>query len=219
MVVGAHGKMGTYTTTAITKTDDLKLVASCNSHDNLEQLLDQHQPDIAVDFTLPHCVFDNVMTMIDHNVHPVIGTSGLTQEQLDIITNACNAKQLGGIFAPNFSIGAVLMMNYAAAAAQYFEHAEIIERHHEKKIDAPSGTAVHTQQQLQQHINHVPVHSVRMPGLFAHQEVTFGAPGETLTIRHDAIDRICMMPGVILACRKVAELPGFVVGLDHLLTK
>lgn len=218
IVVGADGKMGTYTTAAITQTDDLELVACCNSQDNLAQLLQQHHPDVAVDFTLPHCVFDNVITMIEHNVHPVVGTSGLSQEQLSTITNACTAKKLGGIFAPNFSIGAVLMMEYATAAAQYFDYAEIIERHHEKKVDAPSGTATHTQQQLQQYIDTVPVHSVRMPGLFAHQEVNFGAIGETLTIRHDAIDRTCMMPGVVLACRKVAKLNGFVVGLQHLLT-
>lgn len=217
MVIGASGKMGTYTTAAIADTNDLELVATCNSQDDLAQLLQQHQPDVAVDFTLPHCVFDNAMTLIEHNVHPVIGTSGLTQTQLESITAASAAKQLGGIFAPNFSIGAVLMINYATAAAQYFDYAEIIERHHEKKVDAPSGTATHTQHQLQQHIDNVPVHYVRMPGLFAHQEITFGGLGETLTIKHDAIDRASMMPGVTLACRKVSELTSFVVGLNHLL--
>lgn len=218
VVVGARGKMGTYTTKAINEANDLELVACCDSDDDLATVLQQHQPDVAVDFTLPHCVYENVMTMIKHGVHPVIGTSGLTTTQLDDISKACTSKQLGGIFAPNFSIGAVLMMQYAQDAARHFDYAEIIERHHEKKVDAPSGTAAYTKTCLQQHIDNIPVHSVRMPGLFAHQEVSFGSLGETLTIRHDAIDRACMMPGVLLACRKVDSIKTFVVGLHHLLS-
>jgi 4-hydroxy-tetrahydrodipicolinate reductase len=217
LVNGASGKMGVYTVAAIKAATDLELVATCNSQDNLEDALLQHTPDVAVDFTLPHCIFVNIQLMIKHNVHPVIGTSGLTPENIKEITKACSEKNLGGIFAPNFSVGAVLMMKYAKEAASYFSYAEIIERHHEKKVDAPSGTAAHTQQLVQQYIQSVPTHSVRMPGVFAEQEVIFGGQGETFTISHKAIDRECMMPGVVLACEKVTKMSQFVIGLEHLL--
>lgn len=218
LVNGANGKMGTYTVAAIHAAAGLELVATCNSSDNLEAALQQHKPDVAVDFTLPHCVFANAEKMIKHHVHPVIGTSGLTPDQIKILSAACDTKKLGGIFAPNFSIGAVLMMQYAADAARYFSYADITEAHHASKVDAPSGTAAHTQQLLQQHIDHVPIHSIRTQGVFAEQRVLFGAAGETLTIEHNAIDRECMMPGVVLACKKVVTLKTFVVGLSHLLS-
>ncbi len=217
LVNGAKGKMGTQTVAAIRAADGLELVATCSTLGELEEALLEHKPDVAIDFTLPHCVFDNTKLMSQHNVHPVIGTSGLTSDQIRLLVKACEAKKLGGIFAPNFSIGAVLMIQYARDAATHFAYAEIVETHHEKKVDAPSGTALHTQEQLQHHINAVPIHSLRLPGVFAREEIIFGAAGETLTIKHDAIDRHCMMPGVILACKKVVSLQTFAVGLDTIL--
>lgn len=217
LVNGASGKMGTHTVAAVEAADGLYLVGTCTSKDDLNAALTQHKPDVVVDFTLPDCVFDNTLLMIEHNAHPVIGTSGLTTEHLDTLKKACDAKKLGGLFAPNFSIGAVLMMKYAVDAARFFEYAEIIERHHENKVDAPSGTAAHTQRLINQYIPNVPTHSLRLPGVFAEQEVTFGALGETLTIQHKAIDRACMMPGVVLACQKVSALDTFVIGLEHIL--
>ncbi len=220
LVLGANGKMGTVTVAAIKAATELELVGTCNIKDDLVEKIQQCQPDVAVDFTLPDCVFNNAQTLIEHGVRPVIGASGLSNNQLDQLVLLCDKKQIGGIFAPNFSIGAVLMMAYAEQAARYFEYAEIIEMHHEKKIDAPSGTAKHTQNRLgaaNQQLSDTTIHSIRLPGLFAHQEVIFGAPGETLTIRHDAIDRECMMPGVVLACKKITQHKQFLIGLDKLL--
>jgi len=217
LVNGASGKMGLHTVAAIQAAENLELVATCQSQDNLAALLTEHQPTVAVDFTQPNCVFKNTLTMIEHNVHPVIGTSGLTLDHIQLITDACLKKRLGGLFAPNFSIGAVLMMKYAQDAARYFSYAEIIESHHEKKVDAPSGTATHTQHLLNETLENTPIHSVRMPGVFAEQTIIFGAQGETLSIKHAAIDRECMMPGVLLACQKVTAIDKFIVGLEHFL--
>lgn len=219
LVLGAHGKMGTVTVAAIKAATGLELVGTCDIKDDLVDKIKQHQPDVAVDFTLPDSVFHNAQTLITHGVSPVIGTSGLSNDQLNQLVLLCDKNQLGGIFAPNFSIGAVLMMRYAEQAAHYFEYAEIVEMHHEKKIDAPSGTAKHTQNRLgtaNPQLSNTTIHSIRLPGLFAHQEVIFGAAGETLTIRHDAIDRECMMPGVVLACKKITQYKQFLIGLDKL---
>ena len=221
LVNGACGKMGKITVDAVNGATDLTLVASCSSTDNLSEQLKRHQPDVVIDFTLPHVVFENTRCIIEHNAHPIIGASGLTEVQLDEIKKICADKKLGGIYAPNFSLGAALMMKYTADAARYFDYADIIEMHHEKKIDKPSGTAAHTRHQMLQANPNIksdlPIHSVRLPGLFAHQVVTFGSLGETLTIRHDALDRQCMMPGVLLACRTVSQLDHFVVGIEHIL--
>lgn len=221
LVSGASGKMGQATVEAINAATDLTLIGTCGSKDNLNKQLEYYKPDVVVDFTLPHIVFNNTLSIIEHQAHPVIGTSGLTELQLQDIAKKCAEKKLGGIYAPNFSLGAVLMIKYAEDAARYFNDAEIIEMHHEKKIDAPSGTAVHTRHRMLQANaavkNDVPIHSVRLPGLFAHQEIIFGSTGETLTIRHDAMDRQCMMPGVVLACRTISRLDHFVIGLEHIL--
>ncbi len=217
LVNGASGKMGVCIVAAIKATTDLKLVASCNSKDDLEKELSDSKADVAIDFTSADAVFTNTQQIIKQGVHPVIGTSGLTPTQIDALTQACAAKKLGGIFAPNFAVGAVLMIKYAEDAARYFCHGEIIEMHHDQKKDKPSGTAAHTQQRLEKHIKHVPIHSVRLPGLLAHQEIMFGAKGELLTLRHDTTDRQCMMPGILLACRRVQKLAGFVVGLEHIM--
>ena len=221
LVNGASGKMGQVTVAAIHAATDLTLVGTCGAADNLNNQLEHYKPDVVIDFTLPHVVFDNTCTIIEHGARPVIGTSGLIESQLDTITKMCAEKKLGGIYAPNFSLGAALMIKYATDAARYFDYADIIEMHHEKKVDAPSGTAAHTRHSMLQTNsnikNDLPIHSVRLPGLFAHQVVTFGSLGETLTIRHDALDRQCMMPGVLLACRTVNQLDHFVVGLETIL--
>ncbi len=216
LVNGARGQMGQVTVRAIETSDSFQLVGTGTSQDNLTHLIEKHRPDIVIDFTTPDCVFENTQAIISCNVHPVIGTTGLTSEQLTEIQIRCTEQKLGGIYAPNFSIGAVLMMKYAADAAKYFKNAEIIEMHHHKKKDAPSGTAQLTRDYMNM-LGDVPIHSVRLPGLFAHQAVIFGSNGETLTLRHDAIDRECMMPGVLLACRKISEFSSFVIGLDSLL--
>lgn len=213
-VIGANGKMGRVTTEAINAADDLSLVGVCTSSDNLPDMLASQQPDVVVDFSLPHCVFANTTQVIDYGAHPVVGATGLTDDQLKQLTQQSQAKSLGGIYAPNFSLGAVLMMQFAQQAAQYFPDSEIIEMHHAEKVDAPSGTAIRTQQMMG---TDTPIHSVRLPGLFAHQMVIFGSTGETLTLRHDAQDRACMMPGVLLACRRVQTRHHFVTGLESLL--
>lgn len=213
-VIGANGKMGHMTVDAIKAADDMTLIATCGSKDKLADILNSHQPDVAVDFSLPHVVFENTIALIEHGVHPIVGATGLSNANIADISRLASTKHLGGIYAPNFSLGAVLMMQFAQQAAKHFPSSEIIEMHHDQKVDAPSGTAIRTQQMMG---TDTPIHSVRLPGLFAHQMVMFGSRGETLTIRHDAQDRACMMPGVLLACRQVSSLGGFVVGLESLL--
>lgn len=233
LVNGAKGRMGTTTVAALSKERDLQCVAAIDQNDDLEQAIKTHQPDIVIDFTIPDCVFSNAQTIIKHNVHPVIGASGLTIEQVQQLQKACQEKSLGGVIGPNFSLSAVLMMKYTQDAAKYFPDVEIIELHHPDKIDAPSGTAKKTaelianvqnkeskiEKQLARGENYqgVPTHSVRLPGLFSHQVVMFAGAGETLSIRHDAYDRNAMMPGLFLACRKVKELDRLVYGLEELL--
>lgn len=223
LVNGALGKMGRVTTEAIAREADLQLVASTTRTDALHEAIRKYKPQVVVDFTNPQSVFANAQTIIAERVHPVIGTTGLTTEQIATLTQQCDELSLGGIIAPNFSLGAVLMMKYSQDAARYFADVEIIEMHHPKKLDAPSGTAIKTAQMMQpvrsseKKDQPIPIHSVRLPGLFAHQMVIFGGAGETLTIRHDATDRNAMMPGVFLACRKVMELKYLVYGLENLL--
>jgi len=234
LVNGAFGKMGLVTQQAIQQESDLKLVASLGRKDNLAKEIEKSQADVVVDFTLPNSVFENTETIIKTGARPVIGTSGLNPDQIKKLTQLCQQKNLGGIIAPNFSLGAILMMRYAADAAKYFSNAEIIEMHHEKKVDAPSGTAVKTAQLMGDArvsstvIDHsapargeahydIPIHSVRLSGLFAHQMVIFGGFGETLTIRHDSTDRNAMMPGVCLACRKVMDLDHLIYGLENVI--
>jgi 4-hydroxy-tetrahydrodipicolinate reductase len=234
LVNGANGKMGRVTVDAIQECNDLELADAIGRENNLAGSILENKADVVVDFTLPDVVFDNAKTIIKTGARPVIGTSGLNEEQIDELTKLCEENKLGGIIAPNFSLGAVLMMKYAQDAAKYFQHAEIIEMHHEKKVDAPSGTAVKTAQMMakvretidaipvnaparsEAHTD-IPIHSVRLPGLFAHQMVIFGGFGETLTLRHDSLDRKSMMPGVCLACRKVMRLDTLIYGLEHLL--
>lgn len=238
IVNGAFGRMGEEASKAIQHSEALDLVARSGIDDDLSALIREHRPHIVVDFTIASAAFENAQKIIDAGVHPVIGTTGFTTEALNILKARCDEKQLGALIVPNFSIGAVLLMRFAKQAAQYFQHAEIIELHHDKKEDAPSGTALKTAESIAEGrkenvapppakdtipgsrgalYHNIPIHAVRLPGLLAHEEVIFGSPGETLRFRHDTINRECFMPGVLLACSKVQTLKGLMYGLDGLL--
>ena len=238
-VIGAAGAMGSLSCEAIEAADGLELVAGIRHGDELAPLA---EADVAVDFTHPGVVMDHVGWCIERGVHVVAGTSGFTDERL-----ATLEQQLGGdpavgvLVIPNFSIGAVLMMRFAAEAARFFESVEIVELHHPNKKDAPSGTSMRTAQLVAAarrdaglgpmpdatrddplgtrggRVDGVPVHSVRARGLVAHQEVLLGNLGETLTIRHDMPDRTAAMPGVVASIRAVVAMKGLVVGLEHVL--
>lgn len=238
IINGARGRMGSATIAAIAAEKDLQLVATTTRGDDLSAAIKKHQADIVIDWTLPASVFDNTQKIIAAGARPVVGTSGLTADQINTLTKQCDEKKLGGVIVPNFSIGAILMMKYAQDAAKYFPDVEIIEYHHPKKVDAPSGTAKRTaeliaktqknasaeiDQQLKNnfargdHYRDVPIHSVRMTGVLANQEVIFGGPGETFTLQHNATDRNAMMPGVFLCCRKVMKLDRLIYGMEQLL--
>lgn len=211
-VLGAAGRMGTTVCDAVSDDDELELVARVDEDDPIQALVDGGA-EVAVDFTTPAVVKDNVKFCLSNGIHVVVGTTGLNDadySEIESWTGDANA-----FIAPNFALGAVLMMQFAAEASKHYAQAEIIERHHEKKLDAPSGTAIRTADLMD--IDEVAIHSVRLPGLVAHQEVVLGAPGETLTIKHDSLDRISFMPGVLLAVKRVASRPGLTVGLEHLL--
>lgn len=260
-VCGALGKMGREVVKTVINDPELKLSGVIDPNSlgqtvndlfgvtsephvrfdrNLQEMLQREKPLVCVDFTNPDVVFDNAMAIIESGCRPVIGTTGLTDEQMDWIDQALLDKGLGGMVVPNFAIGAILMMKFAQEASKYFDHAEIIELHHNKKADAPSGTALKTAELMKQTQTRfgptnaeeketipgargacgpadIHIHSVRLPGLVAHQEVILGGPGQILTIRHDSIDRTSFMPGVALAVKKVMNLSGLVYGLEHIL--
>jgi 4-hydroxy-tetrahydrodipicolinate reductase len=240
-VLGARGRMGSEVCRAVDAAPDTELVAMVDSGDWLFNVSDAGA-QVVVDFTTPDVVMDNLQWCVDQGVHAVVGTTGFTKERIDTVREWLAAKpQVGVVIAPNFGIGAVLMMQFAAKAARYFESAEIVEMHHPAKIDAPSGTARRTAEMIAAArraagmgpapdatvdplngargalVDGIPVHSVRARGLVAHQEVLFGTAGETLTIRHDSFDRASFMPGVLLAVRKVLHRPGLTLGLEALL--
>jgi 4-hydroxy-tetrahydrodipicolinate reductase len=239
-VLGASGRMGGEACRAIEQADDLELVARIGSGDSLDQLTAQGA-EVAVDLTRPDAVMDNVRYLIDNKIHAVVGTSGFDDDRLATVREWLGPQPSTGVLVvPNFAIGAVLMMHFAKQAARHFESTEIVELHHPDKTDAPSGTARRTAEivasaraaaQLPEppdattgdasargvRVAGVPVHSVRLRGLVAHQEVLFGTAGETLTIRHDSLDRASFMPGLLLAVRQVASRPGLTVGLEPLL--
>ena len=170
--------------------------------------------DVAVDFTQPHVGFANARTCLDAGVHVVMGTTGLGDDEIDELRRRADAGTANCLIAPNFAIGAVLMMRFAAEASRHMPKAEIVELHHDGKLDAPSGTALRTAGLM---AGEVPIHSVRLPGLVAHQEVILGGLGETLTIRHDSLSRESFMPGVIQAVRAIPSLPGLTLGLEPVL--
>jgi 4-hydroxy-tetrahydrodipicolinate reductase len=215
-VAGAAGRMGQTVCAAVGGADDMLLVARADP--TLGSTLDEAlaaRPDVLVDFTTPKTAIPNAREALAAGVHVVIGTTGFDVAELEGLTGA------NVFIAPNFAIGAVLMMRFAAEAATHMSKAEVIELHHDRKLDAPSGTAARTARLMTEaapRIGEVPIHSVRLPGLVAHHEVIFGDVGQTLTIRHDSIDRESFMPGVLLAIRRVGELTESpVVGLERLL--
>ncbi len=231
LVNGASGKMGSVLCNTLLQSSDFTLCGKSNSTSNLLSNLD-NKLDIVVDFTNPSSVYENSLAIIESNVRPVIGTSGLSTKQIKELQSLCQKKQLGGIIAPNFSIGAIMMMKCSKLLAKNFAKAEIVEYHHDKKLDSPSGTATQTAEIIDttrsQSTNpltgenfsnnlNTPIHSVRLPGMLAHQSVIFGSLGETLTIKHDSIDRQCFMPGVLFACKQVMSLNQLIYGLDNIL--
>lgn len=240
-VVGAKGRMGREAVSAIRKADDLELVAEIDLGDPIEKL-QASRAEVMVDFTNPDSVMQNVEFAIRNGIHVVIGTTGFDQARLDLLAGwLANSPKTGALVAPNFGLGAILMMQFAATAARYFESVEIVELHHPEKADAPSGTAARTAEMITEarklanrpampdktskaldgargaKVGDVPIHSIRLRGLVAHQEVLFGDQGETLSIRHDSMDRSGFMPGVLLGVRKVGSHPGLTVGLDKYL--
>jgi 4-hydroxy-tetrahydrodipicolinate reductase len=238
LVNGANGRMGQATVKAISSDPELELVATTGRSDDLAAAIKTHKAQVVVDFTNADAVLESTRIIIASGAHPVVGTSGLLMEQVKEFQTACKKAKLGGIIAPNFSLGAVLLMKHAQEIAKYFEHVEIIEMHHDGKLDSPSGTALRTAEMLAVNFkaantttknketipgargathHQIPIHSIRLPGLVAHEQVIFGGTGETLTLRHDSIDRISFMPGVCLACKKVVELDEMVYGLEHVL--
>ncbi len=248
-VLGAGGRMGREVCRAIAAADDLELVAAVDpEHADLDvegvrvasslEGSDLASAHVAVDFTHPTSVVPNVRWCLAGGVHAVVGTTGLTPADVEELRTRAEASEANCIVAPNFALGAALLMRFAAEAARYFDAAEVIELHHDGKADAPSGTAIATARAIGAaragswsppaaigdhtdargaEIDGVHVHAVRLPGLVAHQEVLFGGAGQVLSLRHDAMDRAAFMPGVLLAIRSVAERPGLTVGLDALL--
>jgi len=240
-VLGASGRMGSEACRAVDGADDLELVARLGSADPLSSLTDA-RAEVVVDLTRPDAVMDNLQFCIENGIHAVVGTSGFDEQRLETLRGWLrDAPEVGVVIAPNFAVGAVLMMQFAQQAARYFESVEIVELHHPDKTDAPSGTARRTAEMVAAarrdaglgpmpdatsaaldgargaSVDGVPVHSVRARGLLAHQEVLLGTVGETLTLRHDSFDRASFMPGVLLAVRQVGSRPGLTVGLEHLL--
>ena len=240
-VLGAKGRMGATTVNAINEAKDLGLVAALDIGDSLD-LLVSSGVQVVVDFTQPDSVMANLEFAINHGISVVVGTTGFDTEKLSKVNEWLTKNpKVGALIAPNFGLGAVLMMEFAAKASKYFDSVEIVELHHPNKVDAPSGTAARTAELITEarhsvnkapmpdatatglqgargvKVGDVPIHSVRLRGLVAHQEVILGDLGETLTIRHDSIDRTGFMPGVLLGIRKVIETPGLTFGLEHFL--
>ncbi|MEI6811544.1 MAG: 4-hydroxy-tetrahydrodipicolinate reductase [Actinomycetes bacterium] len=241
-VLGAKGRMGAEVVKALSGNKDFSLVAQADLDDSLEIFVSS-KTSVVVDFTTPDSVMGNLEFLISHGINVVVGTTGFDDARIAQVTAilAKNSK-VGVLIAPNFALGAVLMMQFAKQAARYFESAEIIELHHPDKVDAPSGTAARTAELMTQArkdskrtampdatttsldgargatVGHVPIHSIRLRGLVAHQEVLFGGPGETLSIRHDSLDRAGFMPGVLLGVREVGKHPGLTFGLEHFLS-
>ncbi|NIM05443.1 MAG: 4-hydroxy-tetrahydrodipicolinate reductase [Armatimonadetes bacterium] len=266
LVCGAAGRMGSEVVRAIhgersrtiSKEEDLSLVGAVDKDNagkdvgevagigplgvsitsDLASAISSSRPKVMVDFTVPAAVMSNLRLALENKVACVVGTTGLAREELDEVAQLCRDHNTPALVAPNFAIGAVLMMEFAARAARFFPRAEIIELHHDKKLDAPSGTALLTAQKMahadgctleaepvgetppprgQLVAGKVRIHSVRLPGLVAHQQVVFGGLGQTLTLRHDSLSRESFMPGVVLAVRQVLSLKGLTIGLEHLL--
>ncbi len=238
LVVGSKGRVGACLMEGLRAVADLELAGGVDLGDDLPAALKRLRPDVAVDFTQPAAAFGNAKAILSAGVHAVIGTTGLGEAELGALDMLARERGLGIVVAPNFALGALLMMRFAEEAARHFAWVEVVERHHEKKPDAPSGTARMTAERIARarggapaeilghesapgarggRVDEVPVHSLRLPGSMAHQEVWFGAPGETLVIRHDTINREVYLPGVLLAVRRVGARPGLIRGLEPIL--
>jgi 4-hydroxy-tetrahydrodipicolinate reductase len=238
-VIGARGRMGRGVCAAVDAAPDLELGPQLDVGDDVADVADA---DVAVVFSVPDVAVEHVLACVRHGVHAVVGTTGWTAQRLDEVRAAlADAPGVGVLVAPNFALGAVLLMRFAALAAPHYESVEIVELHHPDKVDAPSGTARHTAELVAAarreagapampdatstgidgargaDVDGVRVHSVRLRGLVAHEEVLLGGPGEQLTLRHDSYDRASFMPGVLLGVRRIAGRPGLTVGLEHLL--
>ena len=242
-VVGAAGRMGSEVVRAVDAADDLHLVAAIDIADPLSRL-ESAGVQVAVDFTTPEAVMGTLRHCIEQGIHVVVGTTGFDEQRLDEVRGLLASHPgVGVVIAPNFALGAVLLMRFAREAAPYFESVEIIEMHHPDKLDAPSGTAMHTAEVIAEarrasgadpspdatdravegargaDVAGVRVHSVRVRGHVAHEEVLLGNPGEVLTLRHDSLDRMSFMPGVLLAVRAVGDRAGLTLGLEALLDR
>ena len=249
LVNGALGRMGKTVCGAVKADNELELVGAVDMFEgeveglkvetNLDAALKKFSPDVMVDFTRPNVVFQNVMTALENKVSPVVGTTGLSDEAKEKIRELAEKNSTPAFIAPNFALGAVLMMLIAQKVAKFMPDVEIIELHHDKKLDAPSGTAELTAKMISEvrpphkqghpeeverlphvrgaEVDGIRIHSVRLPGYVAHQEVIFGGLGQTLTIRHDSTGRDSFMPGVVLACKKIRGLKGLTIGLDKIL--
>lgn len=238
-VLGARGKVGSTMCAAVRNADDMALSAEVDAGDSLAMFTD-NDTEVVIDFTHPDVVMNSLEFLIDNGIHAVVGTTGFTDERISQVESWLAAKPgTGVLIAPNFAIGAVLSMYFAQKAAPYFESVEVIELHHPHKADAPSGTSTRTAKLIAEarkglppnpdatstglpgargaDVDGIPVHSVRLTGLVAHQEVLFGTEGETLTIRHDSLDRTSFVPGVLLAVREIAKRPGLTIGIEPLL--
>lgn len=238
-VLGARGRMGSEVVRAVEAAKDMEVVAAIDADDPLSGLVDA-RVEVVVDFTHPDVVMDNLSFCIENGIHCVVGTSGFDQSRLDAVSALlADQPSVGVLIAPNFGIGAVLLMRFSEIAARYYESAEIIELHHPRKADAPSGTAAHTARLIaaaregmdpmpdattQEEpgargavVDGVRVHSLRISGMIAHQEVVFGGESETLTLRQDSLHRTSFMPGVVLGVREIVSRPGLAVGLDKYL--
>lgn len=240
-VLGAAGRMGSTVVAAVEAAPDLDLVAALDADADLQAVVDAGA-QVAIDFTVPSATEGNVHALVDAGVHLVVGTTGWTDESLARVRDhLADRPGVGVVVAPNFALGAVLAMAFAARAARWFESVEVVELHHPDKVDAPSGTARHTASAIASaraaaglgpvpdataqaldgargaDVDGIRVHAVRLRGLVAHEEILLGNPGEQLTIRHDSFDRVSFMPGVLLAVRRVGSRPGLTVGLEHLL--
>lgn len=256
-VVGANGKMGSQVVNLAINDKDFELVCAIDKfgtgkqltenvfvEENLEESLVKRKPDVVVDFTQPSVIYENIKTYIKLGIKSVIGTTGLSKEQVEEIEKMSNESNIGVIIAPNFSIGAILMMDFAARAAKYFNNAEIIEYHHNQKKDAPSGTSIKTAQMMMKNNDNfklgncaevetipgarggnynedgkgnIQIHAVRMPGFVASQQVILGADGQVLKIHHDTINRECYMSGVALAVKHIFNNNKFIYGLENII--
>ncbi|MFF4104785.1 4-hydroxy-tetrahydrodipicolinate reductase [Streptomyces sp. NPDC001903] len=240
-VLGAQGRIGSEAVKAVEAAEDMELVAALGRGDKLETVAEAGA-QVAVELTTPDSVMGNLDFLIGHGIHAVVGTTGWNEERLaQLDTWLAGSPQTGVLIAPNFSIGAVLTMKFAAQAARYFESVEVVELHHPNKVDAPSGTATRTAQLIAAaraeagcapqpdatataldgargaNVDGVPVHAIRLRGLLAHQEVLLGGEGETLTIRHDSLHHSSFMPGILLGARRVVQHPGLTFGLENFL--